>query len=518
MNLIDVFNNFNDFLLLTNFNVEHLRISHVTVVDAPDVSQFIKGEEFILTSGYIFQDNPKLLMEAIRKYKELGCTAIGIKVNRFIKELPQEVIDFANSIEFPIIDIPTYYPFSDIINPILETVLTNQIEEMKFTENLYRVFMQMILDNKSIKDVFNQLYEIIHRDFYFVNYISNTTYSYGEKFEMTEDNFKQTIQGNGLKLGEFNCNVKSGHFSYVEKMAINYCIAIINIQINRDILVAKTKEQYLNDFITDMVNNNINSIEELQTRASILKKDISGEWFCVIFDIDNFKKNIVNDPDKNHNLENIKNKMFEKIINYIKSRNTLFHYFKKSDSIIFLIKENNSNRNIDDLKIALLNPIKKMLGEEFPNYAELTLTIGIGTTQSHIINIYKSYQEAMDSIKIGRILKKENSIVYFKDVEFFKNLKESIDLQENTPYFVKDFLNVVNYSSENENDYLETLIELIENNWSIKKTSEKQFLHYNTVKYRYDKIQQITGKNFENSADRFLLELSYRYFKLKNFL
>lgn len=159
-----------------------------------------------------------------------------------------------------------------------------------------------------------------------------------------------------------------------------------------------------------------------------------------------------------------------------------------------------------------------MLSEEFPSYSEFTLTIGIGTTQNHIINICKSYQEAMDSIKIGRILKKENSIVYFKDVEFFKNLKESIDLQENTPYFVKDFLNVVNYSSENENDYLETLIELIENNWSIKKTSEKQFLHYNTVKYRYDKIQQITGKNFENSADRFLLELSYRYFKLKNFL
>lgn len=510
MKLKDILNDFKDFRLLTNFDIGNKNISHVTVVDAPSVSRYIRGEELILSSGYIFKDNPELLLNCISEYHEMGCTALGIKVERFMDEIPKEVLNFANSIKFPIIDIPSYYPFSEIINPILENVLDIQLKEMKLTENLYREFMQMIVENKPMNDIFEKLYSIINTDFIFQDYFSNDIYSFGKSFNI-ENKFEHTIFGNGMDLGKLTCNSKDEDFTYFEKMAVNYCLAMINIKINRDILVAKTKEQYLNDLITDIVNNNIHSKEELNTRAKLLKKDISGSWQCIIFDIDNYKNTIVTKPDHNFNLEKIKNDMFNEIKKIFKSKNYIFHYFTKSDSIIFLLK--NEKLSSLDLKDKLIFPIKDILKEHFSN---LTFTIGLGTIKNDIIQTNQSYNEAMDSVRIGRLLNKENSIVYFKDVEFFKSLKDIIDLQDQPPHFVSDFKKVIDYSKENENDYIETLIALIENNWSIKKTSESQFLHYNTVKYRYDKIQNITQKDFENSTDRFLLELSYRYLKLKN--
>lgn len=512
MKLVDILNKFSDFRLLTNFNIDDLNVSLVTVSDAPDATSYSRGNEFILTTGYIFKDDMELLKNMLKVGKEGKCTAIGIKLSRFIKEIPSEILDYANEIKFPIIDIPQHYSYSDIINPILSNILSIQLEEMKFTENLYNNFMNMLVENKPIEDIFKYLFSIIRKSFTFEDYFLNKNYKYGNKIKNKKP-YEHIIYGNGINLGKLICEIDIENATHIEKMAIHYCLAIINIKLNRNILIAKTKEQYLNDFIFDIANQNIHSVEELKTRAKLLKKDVDGKWICVIFDIDNYKNSIINYPDFNQNLEQLKGNMFKKIISFIDYQNLTFHYFTKSDSINVLIKVN-ENFEIEDFKEKFLNPIKKSLKENFLDN-NLTFTIGIGSLQEHIIKSNISYKEAMDSIKIGKILGKKDTVIYFKEIEFFKNLKDVIDLEDEEPHFVKDLQKIIKYSEENNNDYIETFKILVENNWSINKTAEIQFLHYNTVKYRYEKLEQITGKNFGSSTDRFLLELSLKYLKLK---
>ncbi|MFR8495295.1 MAG: helix-turn-helix domain-containing protein, partial [Parvimonas micra] len=88
-----------------------------------------------------------------------------------------------------------------------------------------------------------------------------------------------------------------------------------------------------------------------------------------------------------------------------------------------------------------------------------------------------------------------------------------------TPSFINDILKILKYDKEKDTTYFETLNRLIENNWSLKQTSKKQFLHYNTIKYRFEKISEIINKDLNDNNTRFLLELGYRYLKLnKNIL
>lgn len=515
MKLQDILNKFKDFELLTNFDIKDINISHVTVMDAPDAVTFSKGGEFVLTSGYILKDDIKTFFDFIENSKKFGCSAIGIKLDRFIKILPNEVIEFANKMNFPLINIPTKYSYSDIINPVLSNILDKQLEEMKLTEKIHNNFVNMIIENKSTEEILKYLYEIIERDIVFYDYFSNKNYHFGNEFVENDKTFNRIIHGKYREIGKTVCNVDSDNLSYVEKMAIFYCSTILNIKIEQDVIVVKTRENYLNDFINDLLTHNINSEEELFTRANLLKKDVSESWSCIIFDIDNYKDTLVSSPEETHNLENIKVRMFRKITEFLKSKDLIFHYYTKSDSLVILIKSMKKEKyNPENIKKNLIVPIKKYIKEIFYDYEHLTLTVGIGMRQDKIINIYKSYEEAMDSIRIGRTLQNQNGIFIFQDIEFFKNLKDTIENQNSTPYFIKDFLKVIDYSKEKDMDYTSTLISLIENNWSIKKASEVQYLHYNTIKYRYEKLQQITGKDFENSNDRFLLELGYRYFKI----
>jgi purine catabolism regulator len=44
--------------------------------------------------------------------------------------------------------------------------------------------------------------------------------------------------------------------------------------------------------------------------------------------------------------------------------------------------------------------------------------------------------------------------------------------------------------------------------------SELLFTHYNTVLYRMNRIQEITGKNLENEGDRYGLQTALKIMKI----
>lgn len=102
--------------------------------------------------------------------------------------------------------------------------------------------------------------------------------------------------------------------SEFDKTIIDYALEIALIQIKKEITIVKLKENYLNDFISDILSGNIQSKEELLIRAKLFDIDIDGYSSVIIFDIDNYKYSIVQKPLENIKLEEIKRKMFEKII------------------------------------------------------------------------------------------------------------------------------------------------------------------------------------------------------------
>ena len=83
-------------------------VSSVSVIDAPDIYNWLQGGEILLTSGYIFKDNTEYLLELIEKIAKNGAAALFIKLGRFIDDMPDEVHIKADELSFPIV----YMPFS----------------------------------------------------------------------------------------------------------------------------------------------------------------------------------------------------------------------------------------------------------------------------------------------------------------------------------------------------------------------------------------------------------------------
>lgn len=508
MKLTEILDMFEDFELLTNFNIDDIEILHTTVLDAPDGATFACGNEFVISSGYLFKQNEKEITNYIKRLKKLGCCALGIKIERYFSEIPEEMIKIANELRFPIINIPIYYPFSAILTPILAKLIDSKVDNLTKTEKIRNNFIRIVVENKSLEITLNYLYNLLKIDYIFYDYFLDKKY-YNKEFSETHKNFSKSVFSKNKEVGKLVLNTAESKLSEFDNTIIKYALEIVLIQIEKEITIVKLKEYYLNDFISDILSGNVRSKEELLTRAKLFSIDISGYNSVVIFDIDNFKYNLVENPLENIKLEEVKRKVFDKILQNFEILKSKALYYKKSDSLVLITKHNSIDTTLLYQLESLVKRIKQIVKENF----DFTFTVGMGNIREDIIDINKSYQEAMDCIKIGRLLQENDGIFKYDDIEFFKILNNTINSSK-TPRFISDVIKLVNYDKEKDTTYFETLTHLIENNWSLKQTSKKQFLHYNTIKYRFEKISEIINKDLDDYNTRFLLELGYRYIKL----
>lgn len=121
-------------------------ITTVNVMEVPDIVNWVKPGEFLLTTAYSIKDDIQKLNELIPVMKNIGVAGIGIKTKRYIENLPDSVIETANNLDFPIVSIPLDVSFGDVITAVLTTVVNKQtnvlIQIDRFNSELKEIMLR----------------------------------------------------------------------------------------------------------------------------------------------------------------------------------------------------------------------------------------------------------------------------------------------------------------------------------------------------------------------------------------
>ncbi len=81
-------------------------VSRVNIMADPDILDWVQEGEFLLTTAYYFEkDNVIAQKQLIRECSQRKLAGIGIKVLPYLDSLSQEVLDLADELNFPLIDI-----------------------------------------------------------------------------------------------------------------------------------------------------------------------------------------------------------------------------------------------------------------------------------------------------------------------------------------------------------------------------------------------------------------------------
>lgn len=138
-------------------------IKGVTVIDSPDVANWLKGGELLLTTTYAFKDNPESLYQLLEDISNKRATAVVIKLSRFIQDILPEVLELADRLDLPLIDVPFHIPWIDIINPVTTEIIKQKGTDYIETSQVQERLLENIFAGGDVTSIVYLLSELINK-------------------------------------------------------------------------------------------------------------------------------------------------------------------------------------------------------------------------------------------------------------------------------------------------------------------------------------------------------------------
>lgn len=168
-------------------------------------------------------------------------------------------------------------------------------------------------------------------------------------------------------------------------------------------------------------------------------------------------------------------------------------YPNKQNDFIVSIDENNVAlvKELEpDVSLADLQNMAKEICNNINSEIMAKATIGIGTIVSNIKDIARSYKEARTALDVGKVFDDEKYILSYEDLgigRLIYQLPTTLCKLFLTEVFKRGSID------ELDQEIIYTIQKFFENNLNVSETSRQLYVHRNTLVYRLDKIQKITG-------------------------
>lgn len=131
--------------------------------------------------------------------------------------------------------------------------------------------------------------------------------------------------------------------------------------------------------------------------------------------------------------------------------------------------------------------------------------IGIGSIVESIRDLGRSYKEAQTALQIGSIFENDKSIINYNNLGIGRLIYQLPSTL--CRLFLKEVFDEGSYESL-DTETLLTIQKFFENDLNVSETSRELYIHRNTLVYRLDKIQKITGLDLRNFDDAIIFKVS----------
>lgn len=280
---------------------------------------------------------------------------------------------------------------------------------------------------------------------------------------------------------------------------------VLVLEMLRQRAIENVEIRYQGEFISELLSGTLDDREIVLQRARIYNWNVDYSHMVVVLDLDNFQRSIITDELVDEK------KARDKLEHFRRSTFSAVNYIEKGIKIypigdmIVLILPWDENKPIKNA-LQLIDSITSLISE---NVKDNSISAGIGYLYKDILDLKKSYKEALEALKVGRIVWGRGRTTFIDNIGIYKLLSEIPPGKIHE--FIDEYLGrLIKFDEEHKTIYLNTLKAYFANNKNLPLIARELNIHYNTLNYRLQKIEDLIG-DFRNDADLCLnIELSLR--------
>ncbi len=507
-------------------------VSGIMVLEAADIESWGREGEIILTSYFALKDlDEDEVRSFFLKLHQIGISALVIKLDRLLTDIPPAAISLCNQYAIPLIQLSKEVKYEAVVLQILSPLIDQNVTLLNRHYQVHNQLTRLALKEPSVHTILHELKKMISCNVTLINKTKNTevgTSFYYDQYEIldsalipstqfmnfqyysntvrylrvnTDSVFRQ-ISVHVPNLEQEDCDLvihtKNRDISNDDFMVIENVVSFLQMELLKQYSVSQNLFHINNNLINDLLNGRIYTREKIDDLLRQIHMDRSPHYQIMMIRLTPENEELMKNPDWASGC-------FRWLRSSLKQRWFNIAFLEKQDRITFL---NNFSRDEElftrEMAAGLLQSMAAQINlPAFHSQTAISTTGGVS-------DIPRLNQEVLDTQKILHLFHRSDTVYTYDDLGVYK-LFLSTDNLDNLDHFIPPaFLRFRQESPE----LMDTLSCFLDHNQSFAETAAAMYLHPKTIRYR---VSQITARlPFDFSDPEMILEaqIASRLFRL----
>ena len=336
-----------------------------------------------------------------------------------------------------------------------------------------------------------------------------------ERWRMADEELHWSPVGTGAPAGYLWMDLTEKSLRPEDVVLLYWARRVLETELGKERIRLETQLGVRGDFVDDLINNQYGSVELLLQRAGYLDADLSEGALVLVVDIDDFARYLERRKPKEPVIQELKRRLADAVRLQARQLFSNFLLGPRSDNVILFLgpSDTETPEELPELAQRLARNVQRYAKGLLP---DLTVSVGIGRYKSDPALLPDAYSEAEVALEIGHRINGPSSVSTFEGTGTYKLLFRV--LQENPEeleaFYGETLEPVVRYDSRYGTELVHTLTTYLDNDASTVKTATDLFAHRHTIRYRLDRVGELTGLDVDKSEDREQLTLGIKAMQL----
>lgn len=498
-------------------------VQYVTVAEASSINFSNLGDKiFVLTTLSNYHDSLEKTNGFIRGLCQAGISAIGIKLGRFVNEIDSSTIAIAEQYHVVLLSISPHAYFREILSETLSLITGNQRHTLRQINTVNQSLIRAIMHNRSIQDLLDILCQ--HLDCYCCCF-DPTGKKFAETSSLSTDFDTDSVY---RAIKAFFVQPDKQRDSYFQENNIFIFPCMVNNQMSAALCVV-VFEQSL-DVVIPLAQAIVSGISikfleqnlEHQARRGLVSATLDDILFSDKSDHRNAAERLelLNFlPRKFFLLLLLSRPVEAQIRNWFYTVDSIQRVFanrfpsvisfKRGSEYIVLISYD-CEMNDERILSALTECQSSLANTEHEHF-----DLGCSAPVCNLSKMSNCYAQAKKAVQFGRSLDINGHVYLYSNYYDLGLISYGRDSVESNIFYTRIINPILDHDKYSGTDLMRTLESSFANE-KMEQIANQLHLHISTLRYRLQKIEQLTGYSYFNTRDRLTLYIAYLLYKMNS--
>jgi len=497
-------------------------VNRLNVMEVPDILPWVRPHELLLTTGYPLRSVPDTLPALVQELAHRELAGFGVKLGRYLDELPAAMLAEADRVGLPIVSLPDGVGFDDIINQVLTAVLNRQAAVLARADEVHRALLDIVLTGGGLDMLCAELAGILPGTAMVTSTDGRVLASDGPddeveaalaldcfdasgRFLVESEPVGNRSQGTGLgddvrarravvpiaagaldhgRLVAFSADreLTADDVHILERAATVAALAITKAQ-----AVSAVESKYQADFLRDVLAGRAGKAEHVVAHAHSLGWDIGRTMVVVVAESDPSSTPVDLAPEDLRPMQERFATAWARVVRQRDAQAPVVGFSQEVVAVLGVPEDVDSEsitRTVRDL-------VRHVSGDG--GGGRRSFSTGISRTINSPDELPGAYEQARKAVTVGRQVSGPSALTHFDGLGIFRLLTLVPDTAELRSFATEALGELITNDSPENADLRMTLGVLLDTGLNVAESARILHFHYNTLRYRIVKLERMLG-------------------------